>query len=54
MTTSDTPSKRPVGRPPIYKLPERIDASPEEIARRTLAVRPPSEWQYMKQRKQSD
>lgn len=46
--------KRPVGRPPIYKMPERINASPEEIARRTLATRPPEEWQYMKRRKPKD
>ena len=42
--------KRPVGRPVEYRLPERIDASPEEIARRTLAVKPPSEWRYEKRR----
>ncbi len=49
MTTKK--SKRPVGRPPVYKMPERIDASPEEIARRTLGIRPPEKWQHTKVRK---
>ena len=41
-------SKRPVGRPPIKTMPERIDASPEEIARVLMTTKPPKEWPYMK------
>ena len=48
--SQDTP-KRPVGRPPTYVMPERIDASPEEIAKRFLR-KPPEEWQYAKKFKE--
>ena len=41
-------SKRPVGRPPTKTMPERIDASPEEIARVLMTTKPPKEWPYLK------
>ena len=44
--------KRPVGRPP-RSMPARIDASPEEIARVVLNVKPPKKWRYL-QKKDSD
>ena len=36
-------SKRGPGRPPRV-MPPRIDASPEEIARVVLNVKPPKKW----------
>ena len=48
---TDKPAKRPRGRPPTYVMPERIDASPEEIASRFLR-KPPAEWQYKKKYKE--
>ncbi len=44
------PEKKEKGRPPIMKYPERIDATPEEIAERVLAMRPKKagEWRYEK------
>lgn len=50
MPDNDT-SKRPVGRPPTYVMPERIDASTEEIASRFLR-KPPKEWRYKKNYKE--
>ena len=43
-------TKRPVGRPPEWKLPE-IDATPEELARAILTQPPrqPHEWPYMQE-----
>ena len=38
--------KRPIGRPP-RSMPPRIDASPEQIARVVLNVKPPEKWRYM-------
>lgn len=38
--------KNPVGRPP-RSMPPKIDASPEEIARTVLKVKPPENWRYM-------
>ena len=37
-------------RLPRLKFPERIDASPEEIARVVLNVKPPKRWKYMEKR----
>lgn len=36
------------GRPPVYPMPEPIDASPEEIAERVLAMPNKTEWDYIK------
>ena len=44
-------SERKRGRPTEKEWPERIDATPEEIARRVLSVPPPKEWKYMKREK---
>ena len=38
-----------IGRPP-RSLPPRIDASPEEIARVVLNVKPPKKWRYLQQK----
>ncbi|MDE2634827.1 MAG: hypothetical protein OXI30_00560 [Chloroflexota bacterium] len=47
--------KRPRGRPPEREYPERIDASPEEIAEMVLRMpsKKPGEWRYQK-KKQHD
>ena len=37
-------------RLPKLKFPERIDASPEEIARVVLNTPPPKRWKYMERR----
>ena len=34
------------GRPPKYDMPERIDASPEEIAEVVLQAKPKETWRY--------
>ena len=34
------------GRPPKYPMPERIDASPEEIAEVVLKAMPKETWGY--------
>ena len=39
-------TKKPRGRPP-KPLPERIDASPEDIAKAMLALPPDHKWKYM-------
>ena len=42
--------KKPVtkrGRPLKYEMPERIDASPEEIAQVVLRAKPKKKWRYM-------
>ena len=44
--------KNPVGRPP-RSMPQKIDASPEQIARVVLSVKPPEKWRYL-QKKGSD
>ena len=46
--------KRERGRPPVHKPPERINATPEEIARAALSVPKKDKWRYMedKARKQ--
>ena len=40
--------KRGPGRPPVYELPPRIDATPEEIAEVVLRAKPPKAWLYPK------
>ena len=45
-----SPSRR-MGRPPM-RMPGRIDASPEEIARKVMNTPPPKGgWEYMKRRR---
>lgn len=41
-----TESKRPVGRP-ARPMPDRIDASPEEIAERVLSMPNKRRWRYL-------
>ena len=43
--------KRPRGRPPEFVMPERIDASPEEIAKAFLRT-PPKKWRYTQKHKE--
>ena len=45
--------KRGRGRPPEYTMPERIDATPEEIAQAVLSVpvTPERKWRYLEQGK---
>ena len=38
--------KKPRGRPVKYPMPERIDASPEEIADVVLRAKPKQVWKY--------
>ena len=38
--------KRPRGRPVKHEIPERIDASPEEIAEVVLRAKPKKTWRY--------
>ena len=38
--------KKQRGRPPKYEMPERIDASPEEIAEMVLGAKPKETWRY--------
>ena len=44
-----TEPKRGRGRPPKYPMPERIDASPEEIAETVLRAKPKKVWRYEKE-----
>ena len=46
------PKKR-MGRPPKYKMPERIDASPERIAEVVLRAKPKKDWKYEKKQPRS-
>ena len=41
--------KKPKGRPVKYVMPERIDASPEEIAEVVLRAKPKKVWRYEKE-----
>ena len=50
-TADNPPLKRPVGRPPTYIMPEKIDADVEEVARSFLK-QPPKEWEYVKHYKE--
>ena len=52
MTQPEQKPKRGVGRPPVLKMPERIDASPEEIAETVLRMPPKQEWRYLKAKQQ--
>ena len=45
--------KRPIGRP-LRPMPARIDASPEEIARVVLNVKPPRKWRYLEEKTRKD
>ena len=49
MPKSEDKPKRPRGRPP-RPMPERIDATPEEIAEVVLRMPPKSDWRYLKAR----
>lgn len=49
--------KKPTGRPVKHPMPERIDASPEEIAETVLKAKPKETWRYEQEyqrAKQSD
>lgn len=39
--------KKERGRPPTKPMPERIDATPEQIAKAVLSLPADHEWQYM-------
>ena len=39
-------SKKPRGRPPKYPMPERIDATPEQIADVVMRAKPKEVWRY--------
>ena len=41
--------KKTRGRPPVLTMPERIDASPEEIAEVVLRAKPKKVWRFMEQ-----
>ena len=41
--------KKQRGRPPTKPMPERIDATPEEIAEAFLRLPTDYEWQYLKE-----
>ena len=41
--------KKPRGRPPTKPMPERIDASPEQIAEAFLRLPADYEWQYLRE-----
>ena len=43
--------KKPRGRPPEIVWPERIDASPEDIARAVLQVPHKKKWRFMTEAK---
>ena len=45
-------AKKERGRPPVHKPPERINATPEEIARAALSVPKKDNWRYMEEKKQ--
>ena len=43
----DIPAQKPMpGSPPIYPMPERIDAPPEVIADTVLRAEPENVWRY--------
>ena len=52
MTTGGKP-KRPRGRPVEKPYPERIDASPEEIADVVLRAKPKKVWRYEQEARKS-
>lgn len=38
------------GRPPVHTMPDRIDASPEEIAEVVLRAKPKESWRFLEER----
>ena len=42
---SDEQKKRPVGRPPKYRMPEPIPDSPDNVGSILMST-PPPEWTY--------
>ena len=45
MTTTEPKKKR--GRPPVQKMPEPIDATPEEVADVVMRAPPKTKWRYL-------
>lgn len=43
-------TKRKRGRPVKHPMPERIDATPEEVAEVVLQAKPKTDWCYLKER----
>ena len=41
-----TEPRKKRGRPVLHEMPERIDASPEQIAETVLRAKPKSKWRY--------
>lgn len=46
-----TEAKRGRGRPAIWEYPERIDASPEEIAQAMFEMPADHKWRYLEEAK---
>ena len=44
--------KKDRGRPPVKPMPDRIDASPEDIAAVVLQAAPKSDWRYLRESEQ--
>ena len=44
-------AKKPRGRPVEHPKPERIDASPEEIAEVVLRAKPKQTWRFEEERR---
>ena len=44
--------KKPRGRPVVKEMPERIDASPEEIAEVVLRAKPKRVWRFEEETKE--
>ena len=42
-----TTEKKKRGRPPVHKLPEPIDATPEEVADVVMRAPPKTKWRYL-------
>ena len=42
--------KKKRGRPVKYPMPERIDATPEEVAEVVLQAKPKTDWRYLQAR----
>ena len=47
-------TKKQRGRPVKYPRPERIDASPEEIAEVVLRAKPKKVWRFEEERKREE
>ena len=52
--TEDTEPKRGPGRPPEFVMPERIDATPEEIDREVPQTKPTKRWRYTEDAKRKE